>query len=463
MADAGMDKEQLETYVQEHDIENTLNDLVRRMLGARPENPKQWLLEALENDMAKESQDLTESELHRLFAVTKRISAEIVPRDTIDKIIKETLDLLRCDTVSLFMLDKKSGMLKLFASNLDHPIMVSPGQGLVGTVFRDGETVNIPDCYQDSRFDKAFDSKTGYLTRSTLAMPIREFDETIIGVLQAINKLPPGFQKTPAKDSAGKGAVPFGLHDQKILSHLTEHVGIALRNSEVYREAISTGDRVQGLLDTIQSLSQDLGVQSLLLTITMHANKIVSAQRSTVFLCDEAKQELWSVSTDTGAEIRIPKKAGIAGICCTQGETINIADAYEDSRFNQEVDKRTGFRTQSILAVPMFGKSQDGREQVVGVIQMINKTSYDGQLETFADEDIEVMEMFAKFVTPRFRRQTTFAESRTTNLSEGERAVGGNVSMDQFGLSKEDIAAKKGKRADMSAMKFDEAEEDEET
>merc|ERR1719464_1725544 len=96
----------------------------------------------------------------------------------------------------------------------------------------------------------------------------------------------------------------------------------------------------------------------MMFTITMHANKIVSAERSTVFLVDEAAGQLWSVSTDTGQEIRIPKKAGIAGLCCTEGVIINIPDAYADSRFNQAVDKKTGFRTQSILAIPMIDEEE---------------------------------------------------------------------------------------------------------
>merc|ERR1719482_8973 len=86
----------------------------------------------------------------------------------------------------------------------------------------------------------------------------------------------------------------------------------------------------------------------------MHANKIVTAHRSTVFLLDEPHNQLWSVSTDTGQEIRIPRTAGIAGQCCQEGIVINIPDAYADSRFNQAIDKQTGFRTHSILAIPLI-------------------------------------------------------------------------------------------------------------
>merc|ERR1719277_787687 len=137
-----------------------------------------------------------------------------------------------------------------------------------------------------------------------------------MGVLQAINKL----------------ATPNFSHiDEILMENLTQHVSIALRNAEVYRAAIVTSERASALLHMIQSLSQDLGVQSMILTVTMHANELVQADRCTVFLVDEKKQQLWSVSTDSGKEIRIPKSAGIVGECVKEAAVIAIPDAYEDS------------------------------------------------------------------------------------------------------------------------------------
>lgn len=479
------ERESLDKFVRERDVEGQVQDIVQSLLAAKPENPRQWLLNKLEQELSDESEDLAESDLHKLFSVARKISSEIVPQNTIDIVIAETLDLLHCDTVSLFVLDKKSGMLRLFASNLENPIMVSPGQGIAGAVFNSGESVNIPDCYKDRRFDRTFDRKSGYVTRSILVVPIMEFDESTIGVIQAINKMPKGTSRGPTTDDkgqpspAGLRAVPFSRNDEKILSHLCQHVGIALRNAEVFREAINTSERVTGLLNTIQSLSQDLGTQSLLLTITMHANKIVSAVRSTVFLHDDANQQLWSVSTDTGAEIRIPNKAGIAGLCYSSGNLINIPDAYADSRFNQEVDKRLGFKTQSILAIPMFEEqghahSMQPRKSsaanngplVIGVIQMINKQSFDGQLEAFDDADIEVMEMFAKFVGPKLTNSSMLIRrhSESLEVSEGARALGKSSQLGDPSETKEDRARKRlsMQNHDAALPELNEAEEEEE-
>merc|ERR1719262_2173643 len=198
-----------------------------------------------------------------------------------------------------------------------------------------------------------------------------------MGVLQAINKMQPG------TESHG-----FSRVDEILMENVTQHVCIALRNAEVYRAAIVTSERANALLRMMQTLSQDLGVQSMILTITMHANELVQADRCTVFLVDEMKQQLWSVTTDSGKEIRIPKSAGIAGQCASEMALINIPDAYSDPRFNQEIDRKTGYRTRSILAVPVCNEHQT---RVLAVIQMINKMEFDG-------EDVQVMETFAKFV-----------------------------------------------------------------
>jgi len=449
----------LNDYCENHKVDDEDQHIVLSLLEEKPANPKEWLLKRLEAELTDESDDLSEADVHRLFAVTRKITSEIVPQDVIEIIIQETISLLGCDRVSLFVLEKKLNMLKIHASNLSVPIMVSPGQGIAGTVFQTKNIISIPNCYRDKRFDKGFDQKTGYVTRSMLVVPILDFDNSAVGVLQAINKIDPS---KPIDDKpAGTRSMAFTRNDEKILQHLSQHVGIALRNAEVYREAITVSERATGLLNTVQSLSQDLGIQSLILTITMHASKIVNAQRSTVFLVDDAKNQLWSVSTDTGVEIRIPKAAGIAGECCMEGKLINIPDAYADSRFNQAFDKKTGFKTQSILAIPIFADpttsyKNDG-SGVIGVMQMINKLSYDGQLEFFDEQDVEVMDLFAKFVGPKLA---------VSSLAKKEQKAGKEGSTDEahlaLGASENQEFKVGGKRMSATMDSFGECDEEEE-
>lgn len=61
---------------------------------------------------------------------------------------------------------------------------------------------------------------------------------------------------------------------------------------------------------------------------------------------------------------------GIAGYVAETAETLNVADAYTDPRFNKSIDEQTGYVTKNILCMPICI-----RGQVIGVVQMVNKTS----------------------------------------------------------------------------------------
>lgn len=418
------EKQNIEDYCTQHGIHDMLQGLVEEYLDDRPPSvkPREHFIRQLQVQIMKEQafdQDDTAmaasitsaakvpgAALKRLFEASKKITSEIVPKDTIDVIIEESLKLLNCDRVSLFIYDKKIDMLVLNASNLQTPIRVKSGQGIAGHVFKSKTVVNIPNCYKDSRFDQTFDMKTGYRTSNLLAMPIVDFEGEAMGVIQAINKL--------EIDSPG-----FSVVDEILLDNLTEHVSVALRNAEVYRAAIVTSERANALLSMLQSLSEDLGAQSLILGVSTHASELVRADRCSVFLVDERREELFSVASDSGKEIRIPKSAGIAGECASQNKLIVIDDAYQDSRFNSAFDKQTGYRTQSIIAVPV--KRPPAHDTACAVIQMINKTEFDGEIGKFDDEDVQVLETYATFVATKLSQSSLVANtSHRPSLPEQE-------------------------------------------
>ena len=113
----------------------------------------------------------------------------------------------------------------------------------------------------------------------------------------------------------------------------------------------------------------------------------LKCDRASVFLFDHEKEELWSkVAKGYGHTLRIPKNAGIVGHVATTGETLNIANAYADDRFNKEIDKKTNYKTNTILCVPIFNKTG----QILGVNQAINK--FQG---TFTKEDEGLLNLLA--------------------------------------------------------------------
>jgi len=116
---------------------------------------------------------------------------------------------------------------------------------------------------------------------------------------------------------------------------------------------------------------------------TLKLGQIENAQRASLFVVDHERQELWlRVAQEEASgkvDVRIPLGAGIAGHVATTGESVRIDDAYEDPRFNPDVDRATGFRTRSILCLPV----EDSQGRVFAVAQLLNRD--DG--EPFDDED----------------------------------------------------------------------------
>eukprot|EP00668_Euglena_longa_P018569 GGOE01023151.1.p1 GENE.GGOE01023151.1~~GGOE01023151.1.p1 ORF type:complete len:732 (-),score=234.41 GGOE01023151.1:485-2356(-) len=126
--------------------------------------------------------------------------------------------------------------------------------------------------------------------------------------------------------------------------------------------------QVNALLDFAQCLNE-LEIRTLCGNIMAKARSALAADRCTMFLVDEDKDQLVSYVADGGKTIRIPRTAGIAGATAFTASTINIPDAYADSRFNHNVDKQTGYKTDSLLCMPISTPAG----KVIGVVQMINK------------------------------------------------------------------------------------------
>jgi HD-GYP domain-containing protein (c-di-GMP phosphodiesterase class II) len=144
-------------------------------------------------------------------------------------------------------------------------------------------------------------------------------------------------------------------------------------------------DKLGGILEVAKALVAERDLDRLLILIVEAAARVVEADRCSLFLVDRERGELWSKVAQgvTMKEIRFPMGKGIAGSVAATNTAINIPDAYKDERFNPSFDKQTGYRTRSILCVPM--RSLEG--EVVGVLQALNKVSG----EPFGAEDEELL------------------------------------------------------------------------
>jgi signal transduction histidine kinase len=156
------------------------------------------------------------------------------------------------------------------------------------------------------------------------------------------------------------------------------------------QQATGLGDRARLgiLLEIIKAMSAETDFDRLLQLIMEETTRAMEADRSTLFLVDNARGELWSRIAQglQQREIRFKSHLGIAGHVATTGERLNIPEAYDDPRFNQEVDRQTGYRTKTILCMPVRNKTG----AVVGVLQVLNKRA-----GVFTPPDEELLDALA--------------------------------------------------------------------
>ncbi|XP_062546494.1 dual 3',5'-cyclic-AMP and -GMP phosphodiesterase 11-like isoform X2 [Armigeres subalbatus] len=354
-----------------------------------------------------ELRQLDEREL--IFELVKDICNDLDVRSLCHKILQNVSILLNADRGSLFLVQGKSTcgrdntkkclVSKLFdvcsSSTLEEmeqqdEVKVAWGMGIAGHVAESGEPVNIPDAYQDERFNREIDVQTGYRTKALLCMPIKDGSGDVVGVAQVINK---------------HGDQCFTVADEKVFASYLQFCGIGLRNAQLYEKSQLEVKRNQVLLDLARMIFEEQStIEHMVFRILTHMQSLIQCQRVQILLVHEASKGSFSrvfdfeandLSEDEGDartspfESRFPINIGITGYVATTGETVNIGNAYEDDRFDPSVDEGQSFRHKTILCMAI----KNSLGQIIGVIQLINKFD---ELN-FTKNDENFVEAFAIF------------------------------------------------------------------
>jgi len=168
---------------------------------------------------------------------------------------------------------------------------------------------------------------------------------------------------------------------------ITNYINTRIKQIEagVSFETPITSDPLVSLVKIGRSITAVTDIDVLLKVIAEETKNAIQADRCTVFLLDKEKNELWSkvaLGLDS-EEIRFPADKGLAGYVVKTGEPLNIIDAYSDPRFNPDIDKKTGYKTKTILCMPI----QNNNQEIIGAFQVLNKIN---GVFTHGDEDLLV-------------------------------------------------------------------------
>jgi adenylate cyclase len=275
----------------------------------------------------------------------------------LNTLVELTTTTVGAERGAIFLNDAATGELfsRVAEGKFTREIRFQNSAGIAGYVFTAGKGLIIHDAYADPRFNRDIDSATGYVTKNILCVPLRTLKREVIGVAELLNK----------KDGV------FSEHDLELLEVMVEQAAVAIEHHRTIETIERTRRQELAFLNVVSDISSELQLRPLLAKLIATITRMLDAERSTLFLNDDKRGELYTeVGEGLGAtQIRFPNDRGIAGAVFTRGETINIPHAYADLRFNPSFDRTTGFFTRSILCVPVVNK----QGKTIGVTQVLNK------------------------------------------------------------------------------------------
>ncbi|MFN5729789.1 MAG: GAF domain-containing protein, partial [Pseudanabaena sp.] len=289
-------------------------------------------------------------------------------------------ELLSADRTTIFLLDADKNQLWTNVTgedgkNIEIRISTEP-TSIAGEVATYAHIVNIPfDFFDDPRSTQAKKQfeRTGYRTYSMLAMPLLNDGDQLVAVVQLINKLRVNDPTIPIEDSVDR--IGFTEEDQALFAQFAPSMRLILESSQAFYSAAQKQRAADALMKAAMSLGQSLDLETTLKKVMDEAKLLMNADRSTLWLIDRDRNDLWTQIVDQYGltkELRVPMGVGFAGRVATTGEVLNIPfDLYEhpDAANSKKFDQANGYRTCSLLCMPIFNSNKD----LIGVTQLVNK------------------------------------------------------------------------------------------
>jgi signal transduction histidine kinase len=278
-------------------------------------------------------------------------------------------------------------------------IRLRVGEGIAGWVAASGETVNIPDAYNDRRFYPAVDLRSGYRTRSILCMPMRNKQGAPIGVIQCLNK------------SDG----PFTSDDEALLAALASQAAVSIENSKLYHSVVAKNVELVEAQGRLQQKTHELNILfaieqevssaeslgQLLDRLLRRAMEVLSASAGSILLREHGTDDLYFRSTagekgDTVRRMRVKMADGIVGWVASTKQPLIANDPAADPRHDRRIAEIIGYFPKNLICVPLIAQAT-GRdvgqedEEVLGVIELLDKNAADG----FLEEDLKLLALIA--------------------------------------------------------------------
>lgn len=305
--------------------------------------------------------------------------------------ITEVID---ADRSTIYLLDEDGEYLvsRVAEGQARSDIRLKVGEGLAGWVAKSGEKLNIKDAYQDVRFDAEWDRRTGYRTRSTVCVPMKNRHGRTLGVVQVLNK------------RAGH----FTPEDESLLNALATQAAVSIENGKLFISVINKNMELLDIKEQLERRVRELDVlfeiaqvsasaaelDDLLEGVLARAVRAIEAEAGAILLAEPSGDLRFrcAVGGDPDAVKRqtIRKGSGISGWVARHGRPQVVNDVDDDHRHAKDVADRVGYHPRSVLAVPLAW--EDGS----GALELLNKH---GGETPFTEEDVRTASLIANHIS----------------------------------------------------------------
>ena len=380
-------------------VDEVLDTINRALIEPRLRHDKQQLAEQLRRAHVEMRRRV--NEMSTLFGIGKAVASLLSVRKVLDRVLEAAIYLTNAEETTIWLEDKDQEQLRVFAKKgagkMEPQIYeLSTNESHVGQVMRTGRSM------RESAFSgKGITVKTGYTARAVLYVPLMLRNQSI-GVISVSNLTEPR---------------SFSERDEFLLSALGDYAAIALENARMFQatdRALASGnEELRTLIQITRTMTSTLDLNKVINMTIIQVHDSWQIEASSLWLLDENDQTLRvqaNVGTpaDTLGNFRIPLGQGFVGQVAQTGKWIFTNNVEEHPLHFRQVDRETGFKTRSLLCVPLVF-----REKVIGVLQLLNKLDGD-----FDDRDVERALSIATAVAIAVSNSLLFqqAESRQQQL-----------------------------------------------
>lgn len=355
-----------------------------------------------EIETERRERSLVEGQLAWMSEINALLARPLNTQEIVDQVVEPLKQMLQAEASALFIMetDKQHITTWIGDRHQRHEIRLRMGEGIAGWVALHGNTVNVKDAYKDPRFQRAFDSQSGFRTGSVLCQPLRDSQKNILGVVQIINKRNGYFtvaDEAVLSSVASTIAIRLEaaenhaalLDRQLLLTETQNELTARIANLNLLYElqqAIFEADNLDEVVESIATrLGRTFSCKAVGLTLvdagrTAEYAWVENPQSPTGF---QAGPRVWETSVRD--EVMLTGKEALINSPSMLSMTTGDYAVHTEPRFQ-------GVNVASMLAVPLMDD-----DRIIGAIELVNrrrKLNY-GLHRAFSQPEITVLKLVA--------------------------------------------------------------------